>query len=168
MSTTSDNDSEIVKYLNSLNTVSTYYCMWIILPTCVVGNLISLFIYSRPNLNKKTNTGFLYSWLCVLNILTVVYYSVVYRGNALFKYTLNLPCGMDDFIRRNFLNSITWMQAVICLDRFIAVVYPSRTTFMSKKVIVSFKKTQYFLSDYILFSSFRSFSMESCLCSYRL
>ena len=130
MSTSSD----YVKYLNSLNSGFTYYCMWIILPTCIVGNLISLFIYSRPNLNKKTNTGFLYSWLCLLNILTLIYYSVVYRGNAMFKYTLYLPCGMDDYIRRTALNSITWMQVVICLDRFVMVIYPTKTAFMSKKV----------------------------------
>lgn len=126
--------NDYVKYLNSLNSGFTYYGMWIIWPTSVVGNIISLFIFSRPNLNKKTNTGFLYGWLCILNILTVVYYSVVYRGNALFKYTLYLPCGMDDFIRRSSLNSLSWMQVVICLDRFIMVIYPTKTAFMSKKV----------------------------------
>ena len=126
-------------YIGYLYTVSNsfqYYAMWIILPTCIVGNLISLYIYSRPNLNKKTNTGFLYSWLCILNILTIVYYSVVFKGNSLFKYTLSLPCGMDNYIRRTALNSITWMQVVICLDRFIAVVYPTKTVFMSKKVLL--------------------------------
>ena len=127
--------SDYVNYLNSINDGFTYYCMWIILPTCVVGNLISLFIYTRPNLNKKTNTGLLYGWLCLLNVLTIVYYSVVFRGNALFNYTLNPPCGMDDFIRRTALNSLTWMQVIICLDRFIAVVYPTKTAFMSKKVL---------------------------------
>ena len=75
--------NDYAKYLNSLNSGFTYYGMWIIWPTSVVGNIISLFIYTRPNLNKKTNTGFLYGWLCILNILTVVYYSVVYRGKAL-------------------------------------------------------------------------------------
>ena len=129
-----------VSYLYSLSTSIQYYSMWTILPTCVVGNLISLYIYTRPNLNKKTNTGFLYGWLCILDILTIVYYSVVYRGNSLFKYTLSLPCGMDNYIRRTALNSITWMQVIICLDRFVAVLFPTKMAFWSKKVVISILK----------------------------
>lgn len=112
-----------VSYLYSIQ----YYSMWTILPTCVVGNLISLFIYSRPILGSSY-------------ILTVVYYSVVYRGNSLFKYTLSLPCRMDNFIRHTALNSITWMQVIICLDRFVAVLFPSKMAFWSKKVVISLLK----------------------------
>ena len=130
----STSSSSYISYLYSLSNSIQYYTMWTILPTCVVGNLISLFIYSRPSLNKKTNTGFLYSWLCVLNVITIVYYSLVYRGNNMFKYTVAWPCGVDNFIRRTFLNTITWMQVIICLDRFVAVLFPAKMAFWSKRV----------------------------------
>ena len=124
-------------YLKSLNSISTqinYYGLWVILPSSVIGNIISFYIFARPNLNKKTNTGFLYRWLCVLNVITMVYYCFVSRSIVVFKYQVNLPCGADNYIRRTFLNSITWIQAVICLDRFISVFFPTKTAFMSKKV----------------------------------
>ena len=128
--------NDYVVYLNSISTQITYYGLWIIFPTCIVGNLVSLFIYTRPNLNKKTNTGFLYSTLCTLNLVSVIYYSLVYRSSVLFKYTVSWPCGVDGYVRRTALNSITWIQVVICLDRFIAVVFPRKRNLMRKKVLL--------------------------------
>lgn len=130
----STNQTDYANYLNSVTTQITYYALWIILPTCVVGNLVSLFIYSRPNLNKKTNTGFQYSTLCILNVVTIIYYCLVFKGTDLFKYQVNWPCGVDNFIRRTALNSITWIQVVICLDRFISVYYPTKRNWIEKKV----------------------------------
>ena len=128
------NKTNFSNYINTVDSKITYYGMWVILPTSVVGNLISLYIYTQPKLNKKTNTGFLYGWLCIINLITILYYSLVFRGQILFNYEVNWPCGVDNFIRRTALNSITWIQVVICIDRFVGVVYPTKTTFMSKKV----------------------------------
>lgn len=129
------NQTDYSSYLKIVTFAVNYYGMWVIFPTCVVGNLISLYIYTRPKLNKKTNTGFLYGWLCIINVVNILYYSFVTRGEMLFNYKVNLPCGLENFIRRTTLNSITWMQVVICIDRFVFVIYPSKTSFMSKKVI---------------------------------
>ena len=41
-----------------------FYCSIVILSFGSIGNLISLLIFTRPNLNKKTNTGILYSLIC--------------------------------------------------------------------------------------------------------
>lgn len=124
-------------YVNYLNTVSNqiaFYGLWMILPFSVVGNLISLYIYTRPNLNKKTNTGILYGWLSLLNAIAICYYCLVFRGSLLIQYTFNFPCGLNNYLVRIVLYSVTWMQAVISLDRFIAVFLPTKTAFMSKKV----------------------------------
>ena len=126
-------------YVNSLNSASTaiiYYGLWIILPTCLIGNLISLIVYTRPNLNKKTNTGFLYSWLCVLNIVSIVYYCTFFRGYILYNLNITLPCGLMMYFQRTFLNMISWQQVLICLDRFIAVYFPTKVAFMNKKVVL--------------------------------
>ena len=127
--------SSYVTNLNAISNQITYYCLWVIFPTCIVGNLISLYIYSRPSLNKKTNTGFLYRWLCGVNLVTIVWYSFISRSVTIFGYTVTFPCGMDAFIRRSALVAIPWMQVVVCLDRFICVVFPSKMALMKKRVI---------------------------------
>ena len=126
----------LVNSLNSASTSVTYYGLWTILPTCLVGNLISIIIYTRPNFNKKTNTGFLYGWLCVFNVIVAVYYFTVNRGATTLMLTINLPCGMMFYFQRTISNMISWMQVIISLDRFIAVYFPAKITFMSKKVLL--------------------------------
>ena len=50
----------------------------------IVGNVISLFIFTRPCLNSKTNIGKLYTFLCGLSLIMIVYnmespiYSLLY------------------------------------------------------------------------------------------
>lgn len=129
-------------YVNSLNSASNavvYYALWTILPTCVIGNIIYLIVFTRPSLNKKTNTGFLYSWLCILNIVTMVYYCTLFRGNTVFNLTISAPCGLIIFFQRILLNMISWLQVYICLDRFVAVYYPTKIAFMSKKVTLTYR-----------------------------
>lgn len=127
-------DSDYVGLLNSLSDKFTFYFLVVTLPIGLIGNLISLFIYSRPNLNRKTNTGFLYAWLCVANLAAIAWFTFVYRSNLLFNYSVDLPCGLRNYLRRIILSSIPWMQALISFDRFIAVVFPKHQRFMSQKV----------------------------------
>lgn len=123
-----------VAYLNPLADSITYYFLFVTMPFGFLGNFISIFIYIRPNLNRKTNTGFLYSWLCVTNMIAIAWYMFVFRSNLLFDYTVTMmPCGISNFLRRTTLNAVPWMQAIISFDRFMAVVFPSNR-FMKKKV----------------------------------
>ena len=100
----------------------------------IVSNIISLLIFIRPNLNKKTNTGFLYSILCVLNMIAIAEDTFVYRPK-LFNYVVELPCNLELFIRKCLLDSLPWIQVLICFDRFIATTFPGKALIMSKKVI---------------------------------
>ena len=129
----SNDTSDYISYLSSLSDRMEYYFLMIVIPTGLVGNLISIFIYSRPSLNKNTNIGLLYIWLCIINIVSLLYYAFVNRSGHLFNYTVSLPCGFDLFIRRNCNNSVSWMQVLIAFDRFVAVIYPKKL-FMRKKV----------------------------------
>src|SRR5579883_3034452 len=121
-------------YLSSVNTTFLYYSLWLIWPVAVVGNLVSLYIYTRPNLNKKTNTGFLYGWLCVINVIAVLEYTFVYRSQSLIGYKiLTYPCGFEIYLHRTFLNSIAWMQVLISLDRFVVIMYPRKAKWFNRK-----------------------------------
>ena len=126
------------QYYTTLSTIANtimYYPVLVALPIGILGNVFSFFIYTRPNLNKKTNTGFLYGLLCILNIIFMLYFVLVFQSSNLFKYTVTLPCGLVTYLLRITFCLVPWMQVIISFDRFIVVVYPLRKKFMSKKVI---------------------------------
>ena len=127
-------NSEYVAYVNSVSDSITYYFLFATMPFGLIGNAVALFVYSRPRLNHKTNTGFLYAWLCFWNILLILYYMFIFRSATLFNYSVSMPCGVSNYLRRLTLNMVPWMQVIISFDRFMAVVFPSRRAFMKKKV----------------------------------
>jgi len=122
-----------IAYLNNASNALTYYFLMIIIPTGILGNLISFYIYTRPSLNRKTNTGFLYAGLCVVNLLSILNYGFITHSNALFNYTVTMPCGLANYLRRTVFNAISWMQVLISFDRLMAVLYP-RLKLMKNKV----------------------------------
>ena len=126
--------NQYITYLNSVADAITYYPLLIALPIGLVGNVFSFYIYTRPNLNKNTNTGFLYAWLCIANIVFMLYFTLVFQADSLFSYTVSLPCGMVTYLLRICFCLVPWMQVIISFDRLIAVVYPHKKKFMSKKV----------------------------------
>ena len=130
--------TQYVNYLNSIASTIMDYPFLVALPIGVVGNAFSFLIYTRPNLNKNTNSGFLYAWLCLLNIVFMLYYTLVSQSRILFGYSVALPCGLSNYLLRLSFCFVPWMQAIISLDRFIAVVYPHKKKYMTKKVIFLF------------------------------
>ena len=126
--------SQYINYLNSIGNTVLYYPVLVTLPIGLIGNVFSFYIFTRPNCNKKTNTGFLYAILCLLNLLFMLYFVFVLRSANLFRYTVSLPCGLLQYLLRLAFCFAPWMQVIICLDRFIVVVYPLKKHIMSKKV----------------------------------
>lgn len=123
-----------IKYLNSVANTVLYYPVLISLPIVIIGNLFSFFIYTRPNLNKKTNTGFLFAWLCLLNICFMLIIVLINLSKSLFGFQANLPCGLSSYIFRMGYCLVPWMHVIISFDRFISVVFPIKMRIMSKKV----------------------------------
>lgn len=123
-----------VNYLNSVRDSVTYYPTLITLPVGLIGNIISIFTFSRPNLNKKTNSGFLYIWLCAFNLCLILYFTFVFESTILFDYSVSFPCGVSNYLFRSIWCFVPWMQVIICVDRFIVVFFPIKKALMSKKV----------------------------------
>lgn len=126
--------SSYINYLNNAANTVLYYPILISLPIGIVGNLFSVYVYTRPNLNKKTNTGFLFAWLCLLNITFMLDFVLFNRPMALFGFQFYLPCGLNSYIFRMGFCFIPWMQAIISYDRLIGVVFPLKKRVLSKKV----------------------------------
>ena len=132
--TTSDQTTAYIDYLNKVTKNLFFYCLISTIPIGLVGNLVSFYVYTRPNLNKKTNTGFLYAYSCLFNLIFVLYYGLVFRSNLLFNYTINIPCGLNLYLFRVTWCIVPWIQVWISFDRFMVVIFPLKTTLMSKKV----------------------------------
>ena len=126
--------SDYISYLGSVSNAILYYPILISLPLGLLSNLFSIFIYTRPNLNKKTNTGFLFAFLCLLNICFMLGFVLFNRSKNLFGFTFYLSCGINSYIFRMAFCLVPWMQVIISFDRFISVVYPLKKQIMSKKV----------------------------------
>ena len=127
--------TQYITYINSIGNTIYYYPFLVAFPIGVVGNTFSFLIYTRPNLNKTTNTGFLYAWLSLINLVFILYFVLVYQSKTLLSYSVTLPCGLVNYIYRVMFCTVPWMQVIISFDRLIAVVFPHKKKYMSKKVI---------------------------------
>lgn len=126
--------SGYINFLNSVANTIYYYPIIIGLPIGIIGDVFSFYIYTRPNLNKKTNTGFLFAFLCLLNICFMLGFVLFNRSKNLFGFTFYLSCGINSYIFRLAFCLVPWMQVIISFDRFISVVFPLKKQIMSKKV----------------------------------
>jgi hypothetical protein len=126
--------------INSATNSIVYYSTIITLPIGIIGNLFSFYIYTRPNLNKKTNTGFIFAWFCLLNLVLILYFSFVFRSSSLFGYNVILPtpCSLNYivYMLRSIWCCVPWIQVLASFDRFIFVVYPLKKHVMSKKWVL--------------------------------
>ena len=109
-----ENSKDFITKINSITQSLNFYMLILIILIGVPGNLLSLFIFTRPRLNRKTNTGFLYTWLSLLNLITISACLFINRPQYLFGYFFpKYPCGLADLIRRTCFSSVSWMQVQI-------------------------------------------------------
>ena len=103
----------------------------------IPGNIISILIFIKPCLNNKTNTGFLYTFLCVINLITILFNVFVQNSYLIFHYLIKLHLYSDIFIQTILLQILTCSQVLITFDRFIAVVFPIKgVRIMSKRWVL--------------------------------
>ena len=103
----------------------------------MIGNLISLFIFSRPCLNSKTNSGKLYAFLSLLSLITIVYEMADRKLESFFSIKIRLHLNTEQFINTVLLQYLSWIQVLITFDRFIGVFYPIKgVRIMGKKWVL--------------------------------
>lgn len=109
----------------------------VILAVGIVGNVLSALIFTRSNFNKNTNTGKLYLFLCIFNLFSIFEAEFIESySDVMFNYRLSLPCYMDNFMKRSLNQIVSWLQVLICFDRFILVIYPNKASMIRKKVYI--------------------------------
>ena len=103
----------------------------------IIGNVISLFIFYRPCLNRKTNSGRLYALLCWLNLIILIYNLAGRTLDIPFAFKFHLPRYTEFFINIILLQYWSWIQVFITFDRFIGVFYPIKgVRIMGKKWVL--------------------------------
>ena len=103
----------------------------------IAGNIISILIFIKPCLNNRTNTGLLYTLLCALNLIVLLFNVFVKRSNIIFHYNIRLHLTSEYFIDAILLQYLSWFQVIITFDRFIAVIFPVKgVRIMSKRWVL--------------------------------
>ena len=126
-------------FINILTEVYNYE-QFVTIPLGIVGNLFSIFIFTRPSLNKKTNAGLLFTILCIINIF-IILYNAIFHWKIISKYQMvqiEIKVGtLLEFIDRLKNECLSWIQALISFDRFISVHFPVKgTRIMNKKWVL--------------------------------
>lgn len=123
-----------------------YYEELVSFPIGIIGYLISIFIFTRPSLNQKSNTGFLFMILCIINLIKIIdqirvriqncFIRVDSANNSIILIEQSTPI-IVSFIFKVIDQSLPWTQALISFDRLIAVFYPVKgIRIMNKKWVL--------------------------------
>ena len=127
---------EILYYILRFYSIN-YYIKLVTIPIGLIGNLVSIFIFTRRSLNQRTNTGFLYTILCILNLFRILYKTIFKHWNMVDRFTISLHFGIEYLIENLILQFLSWMQAFIGFDRFIVVFSPIKgVRTMNKKLVL--------------------------------
>ena len=110
-----------------------YYTLILTVLIGISGNVMSILIFIKPCLNTKTNTGFLYTFLCALNSIAIIYNMSVTNSYLLFQYSVYFPLYTEFLIGNILLQFMSWTQVIISFDRFIAVLFPIKGVRIMRK-----------------------------------
>lgn len=104
----------------------------------VTCNLLNILVFSRL-LSNKTNMGFLGLWQSSLDIVVLLYFSLIYRSILFFGVSLETSsdfiCKISGYFRRILVGSSACLPILTTFDRFAYVLYEhtNRFKFMKKR-----------------------------------
>ncbi len=123
-------------YLSHITNQVGFYMTTIAMPIGAILNLLSIFIFTRPNLNR-TNMGFLFIWQKAIDTIVLFSYTFIFRAPYLFDYDLfvlsNASCKLFSFYRRFMVFMSSAIMVFIAFDRFLFVHYHNKFKFMRRK-----------------------------------
>ena len=133
------NKGVIINYFNYFHDfeIICYYLMFITVPIGMTGNLLSAYIFTRPTLNQRTNTGFLYTILSILNLARILFQATFKNWHSNSEYNIKVHFQSELFIEYVISQLLSWNQALISFDRFIVVFSPVKgVRIMGKKRVL--------------------------------
>jgi hypothetical protein len=123
-------------YFNNLNTEHNFYFTVVCVPVGILLNLVSIYVFQRPRLNKTT-MGFMFTYRSIVDILLLLTVLLLIRGDALFQVVLyqqsDILCKLFYWLKRLILHMSSFNYVIITLDRFFSICFPTRFGFLKKK-----------------------------------
>lgn len=143
MSNSSSSNSQQIAYLNRVASSIQYYDNIIYLSVGIPLNVLNAVVFARlllnNNKNNKTNMGFFGLCQSIMDIIVLLYFSLVFRSSGFFGYsfanTNDSLCRVVNYFRRFCSSTSSWMEVITTFDRFIFVIFghAGRFKFMEKK-----------------------------------
>ena len=129
--------NEFIYYNNMIHSIG-FYLLLINVTVGIIGNSISIVIFTRSNFNQRTNTGFLFTILCFVNIIRILFQATFKNWHSYTEFLINLHFNIEYLIENVILEVLSWIHALISFDRFITVFYSTKgVRIMSRKVVLS-------------------------------
>lgn len=131
--------SDNINSVQSLTKFINFYFSIIIIPIGIVLNILTIIIFSTQKNRERniSNMNILYIALCVYDILAL-FNSVLFAqllpslDIILINYS-DILCKLLSLWRKTIIQSPSWIQVLITVDRFRSVVCYNRFTFLKKK-----------------------------------
>ncbi len=153
-SSTEDYDS-IDRQLNlSLKNIDVnFFMIMIIFPIGLFLNSLQLYVFSKKELNSKTNIGSMHALLSFFNIMAIMFSIMLTQlfpllGISLKTYT-RFGCKLLSFIQRVSLDVPSFQQVLITVQFYMSIRFPMKfITFQNSK-----KQFLFLILGMILFAS---------------
>ena len=107
--------------------------------TGMLGSIVSLIIFIRLYLNKKSITSLLYIIYSLLNMIYFIESCFFLNPQVLLNFYLLATTELRRFVEYSLSDSLTWMQVLISFNRFVYIVFPVKAKIMTKKVFIKRK-----------------------------
>jgi hypothetical protein len=131
-------NESIFEYLIPLITNIEFYFSIIMNPIGISLNLMCVYIFNKDSLNKKTNLGFLYMVLCLLNILALLNSTIIaclsYFDSDPYAHSL-FSCKLLNLWNVFVFYCPSIQQIIIGIEVFRLVYFPYSKKFSKKRYI---------------------------------
>lgn len=128
--------SSYAQYLGKLTNDISFSLGLILSVVGIPCNCLALFIFARLTKNR-TNMGFLYIWLCSIDILIQLIILFILQSKRIFEVTLTTQstsmCMLVNFLQRFVPRTSSWITVLITFERLIFVLYGHSNRFKLMK-----------------------------------
>ena len=128
--------SSYAQYLGKLTNEISFSLGLILSVVGIPCNILALFIFARLTRNK-TNMGFLYIWLCSIDIFIQLIILFILQSKRIFGVTLTTQstsmCMLVNFLQRFVPRASSWITVLITFERLIFVLYGHSNRFKLMK-----------------------------------
>jgi hypothetical protein len=94
------------------------------MPTALICNIFSMFIFVKLFRNSQKPVCFYYSAISLINIITIIFVTSLYYSRAIEKnldLVSEMSCKLFRFTQRALYQCSSWLHVIITFDRILVV-----------------------------------------------